>query len=226
LSRASEDPYGYRFRDDRCEGVYITEVAAPALRVVSWTQSLEEFDPAAGKNLVMAWTAPGNAPVHLRAHALKQRLYYRMDAIRPGDSRTYSWPSNLLASLELRTSELGIVAWTSYLVGKPSIEVYLPLRVGERRAAVPSGGYRLVLLPGVELAEVFISVAHAEPNGLPGASIKKDEPLKHGYYPAEWPILITIAQPVTPGVYYVEIGATLRAGGSSTARIWFYQPGK
>lgn len=222
----SDDPYGYRLRGDRCEGIYIKEVAGEALRVVSLTESVEDFDPATGKNLLVEWTTPGNVAVRLRAYALRQRLYYRMDTLRPAGSTTYDWPSNLLATFNLGRNEVGIVAWTTYWAGNTNHEVYIPLRIRQQAATIPSRSYQLVLLPSVELAEVFISLAPAGRDWNPGAFIMKDQPLKPGYYPAGLGITINIPKPKTPGVYYLEIGATLRANGSSTATVWFYHPGK
>jgi hypothetical protein len=52
-----------------------------------------------------------------------------------------------------------------------------------------------------------------------------DRPLGKGYYPAERGILIEIPHLKTPGVYYLEIGATSRYGGPITQRMWFYHAG-
>jgi hypothetical protein len=226
LNQTSDDPSGYRLRGDRCEGIYIKEVAGEALRVVSLTESVEAFDTAAAKNLLLEWTTPGNAAIHLRAYALRERLHYQMDTIRPADDTSYSWPSNLLATLNLTRDELGIVAWTQYAAGNTNRELYMPLRIRQRAATIPSQSYKLVLMPGVELAEVFISLAPVGQDGQLGAFITKDQPLKPGYYPAERGITITIPKPKRAGVYYVEIGATLRSRGSSTATVWFYHRGK
>jgi hypothetical protein len=221
-----DDPYGYRLRGDRCEGIYVKEVGGEALRVVSLTEFVEDFDAATGKNLLVEWTTPVNAAVHLRAYALRQRLYYRMDAIRPVGTTSYSWPSNLLAIFNLARNELGIVAWTSYRAGNTNRDVHIPLRIRQQAATIPSRDYQLVLLPSVELAEVFISLAPVGRDGLPGAFIMKDRPLKHGYYPAGLGIVITIPKPRTSGIYSLEIGATLRANGSSATSVWFYHSEK
>lgn len=224
LRQSTDDPYGYRLRNDRCEGIYIREVASTPLLVASLTESVEDFDLTVNQNLVVEWTAPGpaSADIHLRALALRHRLYYRMDTIRAAGSASYVWPPNLLATLNLHRSDLGIVAWTSYVQGNTKRDVYLPLRIRQQGAANKSHGYQLTLLPGVDLAEVFVSLAPTKPDGSPGAFIKKDQALGYGYYPAERGITLSIPELKTPGVYYLEIGATLRDGSSSTAQVWFY----
>jgi hypothetical protein len=226
LNQTSDDPYGYRVRGDRCEGIYIKEVAGEALRVVSLTESVESFDPAAGKNLLLEWTSPGKEAIHLRASALRERLHYRMDTIRPADSTSYSWPSNLLATLNLKSDELGIVAWTSHAAGNTNREVYMPLRIRQQAPTIASRSYNVVLMPGVELAEVFTSLASVGQDGQLGEFIIKDQPLSPGYYPAERAITITVPKPKKAGIYYLEIGATLRGPGSATATVWLYHSGK
>jgi hypothetical protein len=226
LKQTSDDPNGYRPRGDRCEGVYIREVASTTLLVASLTDSVEDFNAGNGKPLLVEWAAPESGEVHIRAHSLRHRLYYRMDTVRPPGSKSYTWPTNLLSTFNLRRNELGWIAWTNYAVGSTTREVYLPLRV--RQTESPrSSGYQLVLLPGVELSEVYISLAPVGRDGRAGAFIKKDEPLKYGFYPADR--LIAVALPVlgTPGIYWVEIKAVRRTGGAASAPpIWFYHSGR
>src|SRR2546425_622955 len=81
LQQAGSDPNGYRLRGDRCEGIYIKEVAGTTV-VASLIEYVENFNPA-GQSLRIEWTAPGNASVRLRAYSLRHRLFYQMDARRP-----------------------------------------------------------------------------------------------------------------------------------------------
>jgi hypothetical protein len=79
-----------------------------------------------------------------------------------------------------------------------------------------------VLLPGVQLAEVYVSLAAAGADGRPATFIRDEEPLRYHYYPADRPIDIPIPRPASPGLYYVLIGAVLNQGGSATAELWFH----
>ena len=224
LVSAGDDPYGYRLRGDRCEGVYVHGVAGTTLAVASLVESFADFQPASGKNLIMVWSAPAGADVRLRARALRRRLYYRMDAIRPAGSTSYHWPTNLLDTFNLRRHELGVVAWASRAVGGERRDVYLPLRIGQQRPA-RSRDYQLALVAGAELSEVYLSLAPVGADGRPGPYLRRDQALGYGHYPAERSINVTIPKPRARGVYYVEIGATLRDGTSASARLWFYHPG-
>lgn len=229
LKESSNDPYGYRLRGvkrDRCEGIYIREVANTPLLVASLTEWFEDFDPSTGADLVVEWRAPAGADIHLRAYTLKHRVYYRMDSLRPANSNSYVWQPSLLSTLDLRKKDLGMVAWASQQVGKTKRDVYLPLRIRQRTEAGTAQGYQLLLLPGGELSEVFVSMAPVKPDGEPAAPIRNAQKLGYGYYPADRGIPINITELKTPGIYYLKIGAELRTGGSSTTQIWFYHQSK
>jgi hypothetical protein len=226
LKQTSTDPTGYRPRSDRCEGIYIREVGNTTLLVASLTESVEDFNPAGGKPLLIEWTPPEGAEVHLRANSLRHRLYYRMDTVRPPGSRSYTWPTNLLSTFNLRRNELGLLAWTAHAVGGTTRDVYVPLRVRQGEGS-RSSSYRLTVVPGVELSEVFFSIAPVGSDGRAGAFIKKDEPLKYGYYPADRAVSIPLPALAAPGIYYLEITARRQSGGSaSAAPIWLYHSGR
>ncbi len=222
LQQAGNDPYGYRLRGDRCEGIYIKEVANTTLLVASLTEYVKDFNPASNQDLLVGWTAPGSGSIRLRAYSLRHRLYYQMDSLRPAGSTSYVWPMDLLAALKPRKNDLGIVAWTPYQVGNTKRDVYLPLRIKREGTAGKPHDYQLVLLPGVELAEVFISLAPVKRDGSLEAFLINGQALGYGSYPAGRGITIPISKPKMPGIYYLEIGAKLRASGSFTALVWFY----
>jgi hypothetical protein len=222
LRQASEDPNGYRSRGDRCEGVYFKEVGSTTLLVASLTESVQDFDVANGKPLLIEWTAPAGAEVHVRARVLRHRLFYQMDTVRPPGSGSYTWPTALLAKFNLRKNELGWMAWAALPVGTATRDVYVPLRV-RQAAGSRSSSYQVTLLPGVELSEVFISLAPVDREGRVGSFIKKDEPLKYSYYPADRPITIQLPELGEPGIYTLEIKAIRRSGGGASAPpFWFY----
>lgn len=225
LLKNTDSPLGYSNRGDRCEGLYIKEVGSSTLRVVSLTESFEPINTGSGKALQIEWDRPpGNNIVRLRAQGIKRRLYYRMDTFRPAGSGSYNWPSNMLASLNILPGDIGILGLTRYAVGKNEQDVYLPLRIKQQGSYIHSGTYQLVLLPGVELSEVYISMALTGPDGQPRPFIKDGEKLGFGYYPAERGIEIPVTGLKGKGTYYMEIGATLRSGGTSTIELWFYKP--
>jgi hypothetical protein len=130
LKQASEDPNGYRSRGDRCEGVYFRGVGSTTLLIASLTESVEDFDVTTGKPLLIEWSAPEGAEVHIRARALRHRLYYQMDTVRPPGSGSYTWATSLLAKFNLRRNELSWLAWTSRAPGGAAQDVYVPRLLG------------------------------------------------------------------------------------------------
>jgi hypothetical protein len=221
----STNPYGYRLRGDRCEGLYVEEVGGAPLLIASWTESFLDYGLHSKQPLQIEWEAPhGTGDIRLRAQGLRRRLYYRMDTVRPSGSSSFAWPSDLLAGIGIPKRDVGVVGVTQVPVSATQREVYLPLRIsqGGKVAAQPIS-YRLVLLPGVELSEVFITMVSVTGNG--GTILKDAEAVGYGYYPAERPVEITVSNIPAPGFYHLEVGATAKSGGSATAEFWFYHSG-
>ena len=223
LNPAATNPLAYRLRGDRCEGVYIQDVAATALRAVSFTESYESFDPRLDRPLLLEWAPPKGAAVHIRAQSLRSRLYYRMDSDRAAGAASFTWPADVLGALGLQKPELGVLAWTTRRIGDSDRTVLEPLRVRQRAAATP-GPYRLVVVPGVQLEEIFVSVAPLKPNGEPGPYAIDKRPAALGYYPAGRAAAIAVQAPAAAGVYRLDLGATLTQGGTTAVTAYFSRP--
>jgi hypothetical protein len=58
-------------------------------------------------------------------------------------------------------------------------------------------------------------------DGMPVEWLRDEEPLGYGYYPADGAIEIAIARPAIPGLYRVQLGARIRAGGPLATEFWF-----
>jgi hypothetical protein len=219
LHAAANDPYGYRVRGDRCEGVYIKDLSA-SLRLVSFISEFGDFDPSASP-LRLEWKAtPSAGEIHLRANALRPRLYYEMDSIRPAGSSSYEWETSLLAAFGITRSELGIVAWTSQRIADHDRQVYLPLIVNRSKSEKKMVA-RVVVESGVELRELYVSLSLLNTDGSRRAVLRKDQPLKTGYYPAEESIEISLPELKESGTYLLELGAEFQGGGVSSETAWF-----
>ncbi len=223
LTQLGQNPEGYRLRGDRCEGIYFQPVSgSTTLLVASFTEFFEDFDPR--DKLSVEWSSPVETPIHLRAYGLREKLYYQMDAIVAAGVAAYLWPAGVLNALHLSKQDIGVVGYTEYKVGGENRTLYVPLRIWQKEQK-RSRGYQLVLLPGSELKEVYLSLARVGADGQPHSYLISDQALGKSYYPAERGILIELPSLKTPGVYYVEIGATSRYGGPMTQRLWFYGAG-
>jgi hypothetical protein len=233
LPASATNPVHYQARgsakeqNDRCEGIYVREVAGASMLIASFTASFSDFDASIAEPLRIEWPAiPAfSAPVRLRAYGLRQKLYYRMDTAKPPRPGTFTWPTSVLAALNIRRDDVGVVGWTERPVGPTKRNVYLPLRVRQRQASAANDGYRVVLVPGRELSEVYITVATVDAQGKRAKYVRKGVPLQLGYYPAGKAIVVPVTDPGTAGVYYLELAATLRSGGSAAVDLWFYHAG-
>jgi hypothetical protein len=222
LERDDQNPLSYRLRGERCEGLYIEQVASTALVVASLTASFQDFDIAHSEALQIIWPTVGDAPTRLRAKGVKWKLYYRMDAVRPAGVSSFSWPTVMLDALDISKQDIGVVGWTTLRLGETEHSVYLPLNISPSRGARRANRYRLVIVPGVQLSEVFVSLATLDKAGNTQTFLQDGEPLKYGFYPPHRPIDINLTHISDPGLYYVEIGATLQSGGSTTLAFLLY----
>lgn len=224
LHQREQDPEGYRLRGDRCEGIYLQAVSGSSLLVASFTSFFEAFNPGSLDKLSIEWSSPAKTPVRLRAYALREKLYYQMDTTVAPDKAAYSWPGEVLNTLHLSRLDIGVVGFIDYHLGAENRTVYLPLRIHDK-ARQPAHGYELVLVPGSQLKEVFVSLARVGTDGRPGNFLISDRPLRRGYYPAERGTPVEIPNPGSPGIYFLEIGATTMNGEPLTQQIWFYHDG-
>jgi hypothetical protein len=146
-----------------------------------------------------------------------------MDSDRAAGSTSFSWPGDVLAALQLRRTDVGVLAWTTRRIGSTDRTVFEPLRVRQRTASMP-GTYRFVVVPGVQVDEIFISVAPLRPNGDTGPYVIDKQPALVGYYPAGRPAVISIPPPSSAGIYRIDLGATLARGGTSAMTAYFSRP--
>ena len=226
IERNTRDrPHDYRFRGDRCEGIYASDVSGQALWLASFT---EQFEPYAFdfQPLTVRWSAPPASVVHLRGHGIRQGLFYRMDSERPAGSNAYEWNSELLAAREITRDDLGLLAWTE---AEQGVDLFVPVRVTQGAAPTPAErSYELVVVPNVRLSEVYVTLARVEaPGERPaGVLLRNRDRLDQRLYATQRPIRIPIADPGEGGTYYVEITGVRADGGSAPLDpIWFYHPG-
>ena len=230
LPQPANDPSGYRLRGDRCEGIYIREVAgSSAVLLVSLTRSALDYDLKSGKDLAIDWHSPSNqGPIRLRGVGLRQRLYYQMDTVCPVGATSYTWKTGVLANLNLKPDELGLLGWVSTPVGPQTRDVYLPLGVSQGQGTSASTGYHVTLSPSVELSKVYVTLAPigADGRAMPPLPVLNGRDLGLGYYPALRAFSFAIPNPGAPGIYTLDVSAILRTGEPSTMKMWFYHPGK
>src|SRR5262249_47184326 len=85
------DVLGYKYRGNRCEGFYESNVSGDSLQILSLLNGTIPQDW--GRNIVLEISAPSSIlePINIRAVPLSTKPYYRMDGVMRSDL-PMSWP--------------------------------------------------------------------------------------------------------------------------------------
>jgi hypothetical protein len=131
----SKDNDRYYQRDkDRCEGVYLQQVAATFGEMLVASLTASGRTPTqwpANAPLTLRWSQFADGDVHIQAFALVPRKHFRLDVIR-GAVAFYDWSTSLVAKY-LIPSETGLIAWTVAQVNNRNQRVYLPVAIGSEQ---------------------------------------------------------------------------------------------
>ena len=152
LHSAQGHPYAYRNRGDRCEGVYAKPVSSTSaqrgldhgrLRRLQHRFRRATLDPLGTAASADRWACEAPVGRQRQAHHATTSICARNRCNRgcttawtrygpPGDA-TFAWPKDTLGALAISRSALGVLGWTTRLVGGIERPVYLPLRVRRTR---------------------------------------------------------------------------------------------
>ncbi len=220
----TQHPLVYQPRGDRCEGSY--GGGRPShdtiITLVSLTEYVEPYELSSNQEVVFQWAAPRTPSVRLRAEGLRDA--YRLDTVRPAGETAYQLPLDVMSALGISYEQLGALAWARYNLGGAQ-DVYIPLTITQQGSPQSSNTYRIILWPEAELNEVYVSLATVNSGGDPQDFIRYGEPLQYGYYQAKRAIVFEIDKPDKTGAYYLEIGVTIKSGGSDNVAYYFYHAG-
>ncbi len=218
-------PWAYGQREDRCEGLYVEQVSGAVLAIVSLTSVFENYDLDRGTPFIVEWTAPGAGELHLRARSLEPKIYYRMDSRQRAEAESFRWPLEVLAGIGLGRARLGVLGSMEWPLAGRKQRVLLPLRIGQGGGAAAEESYELVIRPGVELREIYLSLAAVGDDGTEQEYLIDEEALNYHYYPAERAVSVPLPPLSRAGLYYILIAAELASGADSTVEAYFHHPG-
>lgn len=224
---------GYGPRGDRCEGLY-EQLVSPegALQVVSF--AVAERPTVVPEKYVLRWPAPSIASkpasskpvavpaparaVTLRAAAVADRRFFRMDATTPRSA--FDWDTSLLREVGAQAQQLGVIATFDATIGGVPQTVYLPVDLGQVTGQAPRK-YTLWLSSPANLSDAWLSVDRLGTDGAPAKTVIKDRPLGHAHYIAMGPAAFTIdLTKEDAGLYQIRVGATyVRKGTSSLTMV-------
>ncbi len=217
--------YGYQERGDRCEGIYAeSPVSGSTISVASLTKGTVEYE-FTRTPLEIAWPSGLDRPVRLRARPLRPDLFYQMDTVRPATPSSFAWPTDFLLRYQMKPQDLAILGWSMVPVGGQDIAVYLPLTVHQGDTIAEGSGYNLLVVPGVDLAELFISIDLLDQDGRPERTVLERTALGFGFYPADGGVPIALPDLAEPGIYQVKLVAKRLLNGIERPKdFWFYHP--
>lgn len=224
LVQAVAVPNGYRARGDRCEGVYARPIAGTAFVVLSLTAAFDRFAPGSTPPVIALEWRPTAEPVRVRVQGLRPRLNYRMDAALAPGATGYRWPSDILRVLRLSADDIGVLAWTDARLGDRALRVFLPVALHTGPGAAETGRrYRCVIVPGRELTEVYVSLRRIGAGGTDSTVVFPPRERGLGFYPAEYPVALTVTAPPDAGLYALDLSVRMRDSTTAVERIVFRQ---
>lgn len=131
--------YQYKERGNRCEGLYVAEVGAQTIELISLTDGELSFDLRRGVTLQVS-VPPDAGEVRIRALAKPLKTYYRMDATLTAGS-VLNWPvDDVLLPQSLSAERIGIFAWRTMGTEK----IFAPVKVRAGASSPKSEGKALL----------------------------------------------------------------------------------
>ncbi len=117
-------PLHYKNRNNRCEGMYVADIATKVIELVSFTQGDLSYDLKPGVKLLVS-AADHSSPLNIRAVAKPPGTYYRMDAVL-GAGSTLTWPvDDVLLPEGLSSERIGVFGWK----GNRNEKTFVPVQV-------------------------------------------------------------------------------------------------
>jgi len=227
LDDLPDSPHGYRLRGDRCEGLYHQPVSSLVLSLASFTNGTPAYDLNGLGSLTLEWprTVEFDNEVHLRVRTLTKNRYYRMDTNLPSPETTYEWPAEVLKAQRIGADEISLLGWFETTIENVDQRIYLPVSLKDSSTPESPSDYLLVVHPGVRLHKVYVSIDQIDATGVIQQNIQSRKPLEKTSFPSGRPVRIKLPK-LSRGLYYVEITAKPKSGGSKSISAWLYFPGQ
>jgi len=217
----------YQQREDRCEGRYGNLIDNVLLRFKSFTKYRPQIDLKNIDSLCIGWNrTPYMGFMHIQANGLRDRIHYQMDTRRAISSSIYKLDIKILSELPINVNKLGYMGHIELKVGDELKCVYLPLTIGLNDDSSDKEEFELVVLPGTQLDEVYVSLDALSENGEILKNIKDGVALKKGLYAAGTGIIIPIEGMNEKGLYRIRIAANINSGGDDSEELMFYYSGQ
>lgn len=206
----------YADRTDRCEGTYKLQVGA-GLYLRSIYQSFGGFSlDTTREPLMIEWSSPPGRRIAVRADGWVGGEPYRMDAALAPGSQSFTWETLVLRALSSGSREpltrelLAVQAW----VDSAGTQLFLPVRIWQHERPQQCGPVSIELWAMSRPDSVFVDVATVDAAGAHHSLGRRE--LGRRPYPLNGPLGFTLPEIKAPGMYLINLSATL--GTESWAR--------
>ena len=234
LQAQNGDPNAYQERDpngeiNRCEGIYLQDVASSAITLTSFTTTYEDFSGGYPDTVFLTWIMPDEYlakpidKVHIRADSQVFKLYYRLDTVQPLDTNSFEWNTKVIKNLQLTNDEIGVSAWMSAeMIGGVARDIYLPLSVLMSEDNHLNSTYSIVVMPSSELTAVKYRIYPTSNGYVSDSESLVEETITGDYFPSGKKIAFNFNLDLEESIYYLEIEVTRKNSKKSHLEIWFY----
>ena len=223
LSLSGSCGLAYQNVGARCEGTFASPSGGAAdLQLASLTRSFPLMNFKDTPLLSVSWFAPSPADVRLRAVSTRYKFYYQMDA-NPGVANTFRWPTDRLLASGLLRPEVGLLAYAPRTVAGTTEELLFPVVVQAKDPPPsPPQPIEVVLVPTVQLKEVFRTITEYTDAGVERAVLLSNRPLQYGSYQAHQRIVLPLNLGTAAGLFRFDVLATISDGGTLAKSYWIY----
>lgn len=197
------NPFGYRFRENRCEGIFVgVELSVNlSVRPVSIARYSSESRFLESDRIHLEWSPSVPAfDSRVQVKSIGFRSYYQMDTrVRAGEA-SFKWPAHIPASEGLLLQDLGVLVWQPH-TGPLEDRVYLPAKVW--RGADEVGPVAIVYASDVQLRDVDVQIARLGNDGYPSEYL--DEMIDAPRLVVPTTMFQVTLPELEPGIYLVAL---------------------
>lgn len=221
IKKSKETIFSYQERGDRCEGFYGRYLSniSTRFKVLSFTTNFEIWNPSTLKSLFVIWRNLIETPIFIKVRCIMENVNYAMDTkVNPLQFDKFQWDGTILKKAKLHRNDIGVIAFTEIILDNKRQKLYLPICVSEKEEFSQEDYYNVILIPGENFKEVFISLLRIDNINH---KVFEDRPLERKYYSNKI-LRLNINKPKISGLYILSIyGVNLRGRRSITREIFF-----
>jgi hypothetical protein len=177
---------GYTARGERCEGLYVSNVSAQSLELISLLRGKLHYDLEPHVQLTIVGpdiSAMARGRIQVRAVARPLNTYYRMDTVLP-PNRRMAWPvKDVLLPLLLHADRVGVYGW---IEAQPE-KLFVPLRVTPQGGSLPRAPIEVIVRSSRDVEGIVWRIAAENDNPPPWQTASANVPAGH-------PVSITLPE--------------------------------